>query len=80
MDSLDAIRIFQRVAELGGFTRAAEALGLPKASVSAAVQRLERSIGAQLLHRTTRRVQLTADGQTFYQRSLDLLADVEELQ
>ncbi|MFK3651454.1 LysR family transcriptional regulator [Lysobacter enzymogenes] len=80
MDTLDTIRIFQRVAELGGFTRAADALGLPKASVSAAVQRLEHSIGAQLLHRTTRRVQLTADGQTFYQRSLDLLADVEELQ
>lgn len=79
MDALDTIRIFQRVAELGGFTRAADALGLPKTSVSAAVRRLEGSIGAQLLHRTTRRVQLTADGETFYQRSLDLLADVEEL-
>jgi DNA-binding transcriptional LysR family regulator len=79
MDSLDILRIFQRVAELGGFTRAADSLGLPKASVSTAVARLEATLGTQLLHRTTRRVQLTADGQTFYQRSLDLVDDMDEL-
>lgn len=79
MDSLETLRIFQRVAELGGFTRAADRLGLPKASVSTAVARLEASLGTQLLHRTTRRVQLTADGQTFYQRSLDLVEDMDEL-
>jgi len=80
MDSLDALRIFQRVAELGAFTRAADALGLSKASVSNAVQQLEASVGTQLLHRTTRRVQLTADGATFYQRSRDLIDDMDELQ
>jgi DNA-binding transcriptional LysR family regulator len=80
MDSLDTLRVFLRVAELGAFTRAADALGLPKASVSTAVQRLEASVGTQLLHRTTRRVQLTADGATFYQRSRDLVDDMDELQ
>ncbi|WCE03402.1 LysR family transcriptional regulator [Pseudoxanthomonas sp. JBR18] len=79
MDSLDTLRIFQRVAELGGFTRAADSLGLPKASVSTAVARLEASLGTQLLHRTTRRVQLTADGEVFYQRSRDLADDMDEL-
>ncbi len=80
MDQLDRLRAFQRVAELGAFTRAADSLGLPKASVSTAVQRLEAQLGTQLLHRTTRRVQLTADGAAFYQRSRDLLDDIDELQ
>ncbi|MEA9487862.1 LysR family transcriptional regulator [Xanthomonas campestris] len=80
MDKMDTLRAFLRVAELGSFTRAAETLGLPKASVSTAVQRLEASLGTQLLHRTTRRVQLTADGTAFYQRSRDLLDDMDELQ
>ena len=79
MDSLDTLRIFQRVAELGAFTRAADSLGLSKASVSNAVQQLEAGVGTQLLHRTTRRVQLTADGATFYERSRDLIDDMDEL-
>ncbi|HBK45861.1 MAG TPA: LysR family transcriptional regulator [Xanthomonadaceae bacterium] len=79
MDRLDQLRCFLRVAELGSFTRAAALLGLPKASVSTAVQRLEAELGTQLLHRTTRRVQLTADGAAFRQRARDLLDDVDEL-
>lgn len=80
MDTMESLRAFLRVAELGSFTQAAETLGLPKASVSTAVQRLEASLGTQLLHRTTRRVQLTGDGSAFYQRSRDLLDDMDELQ
>ncbi|RZZ82318.1 LysR family transcriptional regulator [Pseudoxanthomonas winnipegensis] len=80
MEFAQSLRTFQRVVELGGFTRAAESLGLPKASVSTAVQQLEARLGTQLLHRTTRRVQPTADGRAFYQRSRDVLADLEELQ
>jgi len=80
MDLAQSLRAFQRVVELGGFTRAAESLGLPKASVSTAIQQLEARLGTQLLHRTTRRVQATADGRAFYQRSRDVLADMEELQ
>lgn len=80
MNPFDAMQAFVRVAELASFTQAAQQLGLPKASISNAVQKLEAQLGTRLLHRTTRRVQLTQDGQAFYERCRDLLADVEELQ
>ncbi|PRD38466.1 UNVERIFIED_CONTAM: yhjC [Trichonephila clavipes] len=80
MDQLDSMRVFLRVAELASFTQAADSLGLTKASISAAVQRLEGQLGTRLLHRTTRRVRLTQDGQAYYERCRDLLSDVEELQ
>jgi DNA-binding transcriptional LysR family regulator len=80
MSPLDRMLIFTRVAELASFTQAADALGLPKASVSTAVQQLEAQLATRLLHRTTRRVQLTQDGQAYYERCKDLLADVDELQ
>ncbi|MFT3998124.1 MAG: LysR family transcriptional regulator [Asticcacaulis sp.] len=76
---LDALLMFSRVAELSSFTRAAESLSLPKATVSTAVQGLEAQLGTQLLYRTTRRVQLTHDGQVFYERAKDLLADADDL-
>ncbi len=79
MKSLDAIQIYLRVAELGSFTEAANSLGLAKAKVSGAVQQLEVLLGTRLLHRTTRRVQMTHDGQAFYERGKDLLADFDEL-
>jgi DNA-binding transcriptional LysR family regulator len=80
VNRLDAMQAFVRVAELASFTRAADSLGLPKASISTAVQQLESLLGARLLHRTTRKVQLTQDGQAFYDRCKDLLADMDELQ
>lgn len=80
MSLIDRLHIFARVAELASFTQAAEALGLPKASASTAVQQLEAQLGTRLLHRTTRRVQLTQDGQAYYERCKDLLADLDELQ
>jgi DNA-binding transcriptional LysR family regulator len=70
---------FVRVAELASFTQAADSLGLPKASVSSAVQQLEARLGARLLQRTTRRVQLSDDGRLYYERCRDLLADMDEL-
>jgi DNA-binding transcriptional LysR family regulator len=76
----EAMQIFVRVAELASFTRAADLMNLPKASVSAAIQQLEAQMGTRLLHRTTRRVQLTQDGQACYERCKDLLADMDELQ
>ncbi len=79
MNQLDAMQIYRRVAELASFTQAADSLGLPKASISTAVQQLEALLGTRLLHRTTRKVQMTQDGQTFYERSTDLLADFDEL-
>jgi len=80
MNQLEAMRIYVRVAEVGSFTQAAADLGLPKASASNAVQRLESLIGTRLLQRTTRRVQMTPDGQIFYERSKDILADLDDLQ
>lgn len=80
MNPLEAMQIFIRVAELASFTRAADSLGIPKASASNAVQQLEATLGTRLLHRTTRKVQMTHDGQAFYERSKDLLTDVDELQ
>jgi DNA-binding transcriptional LysR family regulator len=79
MNRVEAMHIFVRVAELASFTKAADSLGLPKASTSTAVQQLEAQLGTQLLHRTTRRVQMTQDGQRFYERCKDLLADMDEL-
>ena len=80
MNPLDRMQIFARVAELASFTQAAQVLGIPKASASLAVQQLEAQLGTRLLHRTTRRVQLTQDGQAYLERCKDLLADVDVLQ
>jgi DNA-binding transcriptional LysR family regulator len=77
---LHELRVFARVAELGSYTRAAEQLGLAKGRVSAAVQHLEAQVGTRLLHRTTRQVRLTPDGETFLERGKELLADAEQLQ
>ncbi len=74
------MRAFTRVAELRSFTKAAESLGLPKATVSAQVRQLEGEVGAQLLHRTTRRIRLTDEGESFYERAKDVLADIDELE
>mgnify|MGYP000129580449 CR=1 FL=1 len=79
MDQIDAMRIYTRVAELGSFTATADSLGVLKATVSNAVQQLENTLGTRLLHRTTRKVQMTQDGQTYYERCRDLLVDVDEL-
>lgn len=77
--SPEDLRTFLRVAQLASFTEAAQQLGLPRATVSTAVQRLESRLGTRLLQRTTRRVQLTPDGQAFTERCQDVLADLDEL-
>lgn len=79
MDMLQALAIFQRVAETGSFTRAADGLGLATSSVSAAVQKLEARLGVGLLQRTTRRVHLTGEGEMLYERAVRLLADAAEM-
>lgn len=73
------MQLFVRVAELASFSRAADTLGLPKGSVSRQIQALEDRVGVRLLQRTTRRVQLTPDGQIYYERCRDLLVSVHEL-
>lgn len=73
------MRIYTRVAELGSFTATADNLGMLKSTVSNAVQQLENALGTRLFHRTTRKVQMTQDGQAYYERCKDLLSDFEEL-
>jgi DNA-binding transcriptional LysR family regulator len=80
MNTLDAMQVFVRVTEHASFTRAAESLGLLKATASVAVRELENSLGTRLLHRTTRKVQLTLDGQVYYERCKELLSEMESLQ
>ncbi len=77
MDQLTAMRTFQHVADLGSFSRAADALGLSRAVASTHVAALERHLGCQLLHRTTRRVGLTTDGAEYLERCRRILAELE---
>lgn len=78
MDRIDLFRIFSRVVECSSFTRAADTLGAPRSSVSAAIAELEGRVGARLLHRTTRKVSPTQDGAVFYDRCQRLISDVED--
>ncbi len=78
MDHIQAMRTFVRIIELGNFSRAAEKLNLPRATVSHTIKRLEARLGVRLLLRTTRQVQVTAEGQIYYQRCLRLLAEIDE--
>ncbi len=78
MDRIALFQTFTRVVECASFTRAADTLGLPRSSVSAAIQNLESLVGVRLLHRTTRKVVLTPDGAAFYERCLRVIADVDE--
>jgi len=78
LDRIELFRIFARVVECSSFTRAADGLGVPRSSVSAAVLELEGRVGARLLHRTTRKVSPTQDGIAFYERCQRVVADVED--
>lgn len=78
-DQLAAMRAFARVVEAGTFTRASESLGLPKATLTKLIQMLEAHLRTRLLNRTTRRVTVTADGAAYYERAIQLLAELDEL-
>lgn len=78
MDRFDAMRLFVRIVDLQSFTKAADDLQLPRATVTHALQLLEKRLGVRLLHRTTRHVSATLDGEAYYQRCQQLLADLEE--
>lgn len=78
MDRFDAMQAFVRVVEAGSFTKAAETLHMSKTTVTQLVQQLEARLRVKLLNRTTRKVNVTADGAAYYQRVIRLLADLEE--
>ena len=78
MDRFLEMQTFGAVVDAGSFVKAADALGMSKAAVSRHVGDLEARLGVRLLHRTTRRLSLTGEGQVFYARSKELLAGVAE--
>jgi len=80
MDRIDLLKVFLSVAETGSFTRAADRLALPRAAISTAVQQLEARLGSRLLHRTTRRVGLTPDGEALLERARALVTDMEDIE
>jgi len=75
---LNRAAVFVRVVETGGFTRAAEAIGVPASSVSRSVSKLETELGVVLLERTTRHVALTDAGRAFFERARDALVGLDE--
>ena len=78
MDKFQEMTSFVAVVDAGSFVGAADAIGMSKAAVSRHVAELEQRLGARLLHRTTRRLSLTDDGQLFYARAKEMLAAVDE--
>lgn len=78
MDRFDALQAFARVVESGSFTKAALTLHLSRTTVTQLVQQLEARLRVKLLHRTTRRVQVTPDGAAYYERVVRLLADLDD--
>lgn len=72
------MEVFVRVVETGGLSAAARALKLTPSAVSKLMSRLETRLGARLLNRSTRNLQLTPEGEAFFARSVQVLADIEE--
>jgi DNA-binding transcriptional LysR family regulator len=78
VDRIAAIQAFARVVEAGSFARAAQRLRSSTSSISRQIAALEQHLGARLLNRTTRKLSLTEGGQAFYERCVQLLAELEE--
>src|SRR5213075_355780 len=78
MDRVAAMQVFAQVVETGSFAKAAEQLALSTSAASRHIAELETHLQTRLLNRTTRRVSLTGSGRAFYERSVQLLADLAE--
>ena len=72
------MQVFVRVVETGGLSAAGRALGLAPSSVSRRISELEDMLGVRLLQRTTRKLSLTEAGETYYERSRDIVLAVDE--
>lgn len=72
------MEVFTRVVDLGGFSHAARAFRMTPSAVSKLIARMEARLGTRLVHRTTRKLQLTPEGEAFYHRSVAILADLAE--
>jgi LysR family transcriptional regulator, regulator for bpeEF and oprC len=80
MDRFLAMKVFARVVEAGSFSKAADALRLPPASVSRTLQALEAHLGARLINRTTRSISITEDGEAYYDRCVRVLGEVDDME
>lgn len=78
MDSLNAIRLFAATVDAGSFSETGRRLGIAPSSVSRQVAALEDSVGARLLQRTTRKLNLTEAGRLYHQRIARILAELDE--
>lgn len=78
MNMIEAMEIYVAVVEQGSYTRAAESLRLHRPALSKAIQNLEQELNVQLLHRTTRKIHVTPEGEEFYGRCKQLLADLSD--
>ena len=78
MDRFEEMRVFAAVVDVGSFVGASDALEMSKAAVSRHVAELESRLGVRLLHRTTRKLSLTPEGEVFHARCRDLLSGVDE--
>ncbi|WP_234907063.1 LysR family transcriptional regulator [Rhizobium rhizogenes] len=76
--TLESIEIFVEVIDAQSFTRAAARLGIPTTTISAKIARLEQRLGVTLIHRTTRRLQVTPAGNSYYQHCIRALAEIAE--
>jgi len=79
MDQLLALRVFVRIAESGAFSKAADSMNIPRPTVTKLVQDLEQHLGTKLLHRTTRRVNVTPEGAAYYERAARLIGELDEM-
>ena len=79
MDQIKAMQIFQAVAQCKSFSHAAEQLGLPRPTVTNAVQSVEHHLGVRLLQRTTRKVSLTVEGDIYLERCTRLLNELDDM-
>ncbi|WP_235606080.1 LysR family transcriptional regulator [Salinivibrio siamensis] len=78
MDKLRAMRLFVRVVEMGSFTQVADEYSLAKSLVSKEISRLESSLGARLLQRSTRRLNLTHVGEAYLQQCREILDKLDQ--
>ncbi len=78
MDSTSDLRVFVRVMDRGSFSNAAKDLGITPSAVSKLISRLEDRLGVRLLERSTRRLALTPEGETFLSRARRIVADIDE--
>ncbi|WP_092499345.1 LysR substrate-binding domain-containing protein [Faunimonas pinastri] len=78
MDRLASLELFVRIVDRGSFRAAAADLGISRPVATAAIKALEKRLGTRLLQRTTRHVQPTVDGESYYRRCVSILADIED--